>query len=162
MAKRKIQDTVINENTSTQRRRLTSKLRSLPVVRSSKSHHQKTLTQLHFVLESSVLRTCPLCELSYTKGAPDDEVLHRSHCTRVQRGMEWGREEEREAAKAGVVEVAVNVKLKNATYGRIICFPATAGGRIGLKVCAFRLAMKWCWCRYVRATHGDSLARSFT
>ncbi|KIM65138.1 hypothetical protein SCLCIDRAFT_64519, partial [Scleroderma citrinum Foug A] len=94
---------------------------------------QKALTQLHFILESSVLRTCAICGLSYTKGAPDDEALHRSHCGRVQRGMEWGKEEERESLRAGVAEVATNVRLKNGTCGRIICFPAKVGGKIGSK-----------------------------
>ncbi|KAL4074562.1 hypothetical protein V8B97DRAFT_1868402 [Scleroderma yunnanense] len=94
---------------------------------------QKTLTQLHFTLESSVLRTCSLCGLSYTRGAPDDEALHRSHCGRVQRGMEWGKEEEKESLKAGVTEVATSVRLKNGTCGRIICFPAKVGGKIGSK-----------------------------
>ncbi|KAG9318333.1 hypothetical protein JVU11DRAFT_421 [Chiua virens] len=95
--------------------------------------NQKTLTQLHFVLDSSVLRTCPLCVLSYTKGAPDDEALHRTHCGRVQRGMEWRKEEEREALKASVNEVATNVKLRDGSKGRIICFPASLAGKIGTK-----------------------------
>lgn len=98
------------------------------------SRGQKALTQLHFILESSVLRSCTVCGLSYTKGAPDDEALHRSHCGRVQRGMEWGKEEQRQSLKAGVTEVAANVRLKNGTCGRIICFPATVGGKIGSKV----------------------------
>lgn len=95
---------------------------------------RRTLTQLHFALDSSVLRTCSHCGLSYTKGAPDDEALHRSHCGRVQRGMEWGKEEEREALKVSVDEVAASVKLRDGTKGRIICFPATVGGKIGTKV----------------------------
>lgn len=96
--------------------------------------NQQTLTQLHFALDSSVLRTCSLCALSYTKGAPDDEALHRSHCGRVQRGMEWGKEEERDVLKAGVDEVVSSVKLNDGTKGRIICFPANVGGKIGTKV----------------------------
>lgn len=96
---------------------------------------QQILTQLHFALDASVLKTCSLCALSYTRGAPDDEALHRSHCGRVQRGMEWGREEERDALKASVDEVATNVKLRDGAKGRIICFPATVGGKIGTKVC---------------------------
>lgn len=51
-----------------------------------------------------------------------------------QRGMEWGKEEEREALKASVDEVATNVKLRDGTKGRIICFPASVGGKIGTKV----------------------------
>ncbi|PFH50089.1 hypothetical protein AMATHDRAFT_146061 [Amanita thiersii Skay4041] len=96
--------------------------------------HKKTLVQLHFCIDKPVLRTCPSCALSYTKGAADDEALHRVHCARVQKGMEWGREEERENVKAGVVEVAGGVKLSNGVRGRIICFRADIGGKIGSKV----------------------------
>ena len=99
---------------------------------------QQTLTQLHFALDGSVLRACSLCGLSYTKGAPDDEALHRSHCSRVQRGMEWGKEEERDTLRANVDEVATTVKLRDGTKGRIICFPATVGGKIGTKVRLYR------------------------
>ncbi|KAJ7197154.1 hypothetical protein GGX14DRAFT_668286, partial [Mycena pura] len=94
----------------------------------------KALTQLHFCIDQTTLRTCPLCALSYTKGAPDDESLHRAHCARVQKGMEWGREEEKEALKAGVTEVVSDAKLKNGSKGRIICFRADAGGKIGSKL----------------------------
>ncbi|KAJ7261318.1 hypothetical protein B0H12DRAFT_1217783 [Mycena haematopus] len=94
----------------------------------------KTFTQLHFVTDQTTLRTCSLCALSYIKGAPDDEALHKAHCARVQKGMEWGREEEKELLKAGVVEVASGVKLKNGTKGRVICFRADAGGKIGSKL----------------------------
>ena len=95
---------------------------------------QKPLTQLHFALDTSILRTCPLCDLSYTKGAPADEDLHKSHCARVLKGMEWGREEEKERGKAGVEEVENGVRLKDGRRGRIICFRADVGGRIGSKV----------------------------
>ncbi|KAL1729227.1 hypothetical protein EV714DRAFT_213360 [Schizophyllum commune] len=97
---------------------------------------QKTLTQLHFVLDTTVMRTCALCGLSYTKAAPEDETLHRAHCARVRKGMEWGKEEEREREKAGVVEVE-NVAWKTSrgkTRGRIICFKADVGGKIGSKL----------------------------
>ena len=95
---------------------------------------QKTLTQLHFNIETSVLKTCPLCDLTYTRGAPDDESLHRSHCTRVQKGLEWGKEEEKESKKAGVEELASDVRLKNGSKGRIISFRAEVSGRTGNKV----------------------------
>lgn len=106
---------------------------------SSKSRNQKTLTQLHFNIDQTILRTCPLCDLSYIKGAPGDERLHRAHCSRVRQGMEWGRDEERERINlkhgSAVVEVNSNIKLKNGKKaGRIICFPADIGGKIGLKV----------------------------
>jgi hypothetical protein len=130
--KRKLRDSE-PENVPILKKRCTSKLLSEARPSATKSS-QRTLTQLHFALDCSVLRTCSLCSLTYTKGAPDDETLHRSHCGRVQRGMEWGREEEREVVKAGVDELTANIKLKNGTSGRIICFPANAGGRIGTKV----------------------------
>ncbi|KAI0050908.1 hypothetical protein FA95DRAFT_1486386 [Auriscalpium vulgare] len=92
------------------------------------------LTQLHFSLDTSVLRTCPLCDLTYTKGAPDDERMHKSHCARVERGMEWGREEERSCGKGEVREIATAVKLKHGGKGRIISVPADAGGKVGSKL----------------------------
>jgi N-acetyltransferase len=103
--------------------------------KSKEDRPPKTLTQLHFTLDSSVLRTCPLCDLTYTKGAPEDETLHNSHCTRVQRGMQWRRDEERAAAEVKVSEIATGVKLKDGKPGRIISISADAGGKIGSKVC---------------------------
>ncbi|KAI0341761.1 hypothetical protein BDW22DRAFT_1358630 [Trametopsis cervina] len=97
---------------------------------------QSKLTQLHFSLDTTVLRTCALCSLTYTKGAPDDESLHRAHCARVQRGMEWGKEEEREckSGKISVEEIEGNIKLKKGSKGRIICFRTDVGGKIGAKL----------------------------
>lgn len=103
-------------------------------VLSTKKVKQKTLTQLHFCIDQTTLRTCHLCNLSYTKGAPDDESLHRTHCIRVQKGMEWGKEEEKEASKAGLTVIAENVPLKDGRRGRIVRVKADAGGRIGSKV----------------------------
>ncbi|EDR11319.1 uncharacterized protein LACBIDRAFT_316036 [Laccaria bicolor S238N-H82] len=95
---------------------------------------QQTLTQLHFCIDQTILKACSRCGLSFTKGVPDDEALHRTHCAQVQRGMEWGREEEKETIKAGVVQVETSVKLKNGRKGRIISFPADVGGKIGYKL----------------------------
>ncbi|KAI0831501.1 hypothetical protein BC628DRAFT_1530873 [Trametes gibbosa] len=95
---------------------------------------QGKLTQLHFALDTPTLRTCPLCDLSYTRGAPDDEALHKAHCARVQRGLEWGREEQREAERARVEELDGNVKLRNGARGRIVCFRPDVGGKIGAKL----------------------------
>ncbi|KXN90549.1 N-acetyltransferase ECO1 [Leucoagaricus sp. SymC.cos] len=103
---------------------------------STKSKQKTTLIQLHFATDQTTLRTCPLCDLSYTKGAPEDESLHRSHCARVQRGMEWGREEERESAKVGVIEITSQVKPSKGKRGRIISCPAECTGRIGNKITA--------------------------
>ena len=65
----------------------------------------------------------------------DHEGLHRAHCARVQKGMEWGKEEEREAKNRKVVveEVRGDIKLKNGGKGRIISFRADAGGKVGNK-----------------------------
>ncbi|KAJ4467430.1 hypothetical protein C8J55DRAFT_544326 [Lentinula edodes] len=105
-------------------------------VKSSKEKpRQKTLKQLHFCIDQSIVRTCAICKLSYTKGAEDDEALHRAHCARVQRGMEWGKEEERDKAGAGnVKEIMEVVKLKDGRKGRIISVDATVGGKIGTKL----------------------------
>ncbi|KAG6887823.1 hypothetical protein C0995_012370 [Termitomyces sp. Mi166 len=95
---------------------------------------QKTLTQLHFCIDQAILRACPRCGLSYTKGAPDDESLHRTHCSRIEKGMEWGREEEKETVKSSVVQFASGVRLKDGRKGRIIYFKADVGGKIGQKL----------------------------
>ena len=102
-----------------------------------KNSTQNTLTQLHFNIDQPILRTCSLCDLSYTKGAPDDEVLHRTHCSRVRQGMEWGRGEEKDSAKSceTIVEIETNIKLKSkSNRGRIICLPANVGGKPRAKV----------------------------
>jgi len=80
------------------------------------------------------LRTCPICDLSYTKGTQDDEALHKSHCARVQRGLEWGGDEIRESAKQGVVEIESGIRLKDGSLGRILAVNANASGKIGSKV----------------------------
>ncbi|KDQ60669.1 hypothetical protein JAAARDRAFT_172736 [Jaapia argillacea MUCL 33604] len=112
-----------------------TKKRALAVAdtKANTPQNKKTLTQLHFAIETSVLKTCSICSLSYTKGAPDDESLHRAHCSRVQRGMEWGKEEEREKVKANVEEVVSGVRLKNGQKGRIISYRADVRGKIGSK-----------------------------
>ncbi|KAK0227932.1 hypothetical protein IW262DRAFT_565059 [Armillaria fumosa] len=107
--------------------------KDVPTKTATKSR-QKSLTQLHFCIDQSIIRTCSICGLSYTKGVPDDDALHRTHCSRVQRGMEWGREERRENEKAGIIEVASCVVLKDGTRGRIISVRADAGGKVGSKL----------------------------
>ncbi|KAI0724044.1 hypothetical protein C8T65DRAFT_628304 [Cerioporus squamosus] len=105
-----------------------------PTEQNTPTSKQPKLTQLHFSLDTPTLRTCPLCDLSYTRGAPDDEALHKAHCARVQRGLEWGKEEQREAVKAGIEELQSNVKLRNGARGRVICFRPDIGGKIGAKL----------------------------
>ena len=97
----------------------------------SKKPQRKPLTQLQLALSTKpALRSCDLCGLSYTHGTPEDECLHKSHCARVTKGMEWGREEE----KAGILVVQEDVGLKGGKHGRIISFRADASGKIGTKV----------------------------
>lgn len=136
--KRPLSDDPSLQNTPTLKKQ--RKAKSITVKSAKKSalgdkvKKERKWTQLHFSLDTTVLRTCPLCDLSYTKGAPDDESLHRTHCIRVRRGLEWGREEEREISKTGVEELATGVKLKDGRKGRTISFRADVGGRIGAKV----------------------------
>jgi N-acetyltransferase len=48
--------------------------------------------------------------------------------------MEWGREEERQCANGSiVVDVERSVRLKDGRKGRIVCFRADIGGKIGSK-----------------------------
>ena len=133
--KRPFADRPTEQNTPLKkpRRNLKSDFKLSKASNKSKGKQPK-LTQLHFSLDTPTLRTCPLCDLSYTRGAPDDESLHKAHCTRVQRGLEWGKEETREEAKGGVEELHSNIKLRNGLRGRIICFRPEVGGKIGAKV----------------------------
>ena len=137
--KRPFADRPTEQNTPSKKARRTlkaePKLKSGDKSKGTSSSKQPKLTQLHFSLDTPTLRTCPLCDLSYTRGAPDDEALHKAHCTRVQRGLEWGKEEQREAVKVGVEELQSNVKLPNGARGRVICFRPDIGGKIGAKVC---------------------------
>ncbi|KAJ7581424.1 hypothetical protein C8J56DRAFT_1006285 [Mycena floridula] len=100
----------------------------------TKKPKQKTLTQLHFCIDQPIVRTCPLCSLTYIRGAPDDESLHKSHCSRVQKGLEWGKEEEKEAKRASLTVIATGVELKDGRKGRIIRVEGDSGGKIGTKL----------------------------
>lgn len=102
---------------------------------------QKSLIQLHFSIDQSILRRCPLCDLRYTHGAADDVALHKAHCARVQKGMEWSKEEDREGYGTSITEVKSRAKLTDGRTGRIISFPANVGGKIGNKVC--RICSYW-------------------
>ncbi|RDX56568.1 hypothetical protein OH76DRAFT_1551016 [Lentinus brumalis] len=134
--KRPFTDRPTEQNTPTKKARRTLKAEPKPKAgdKSKGNSKQPKLTQLHFSLDTPTLRTCPLCDLSYTRGAPDDEALHKAHCARVQRGLEWGKEEQREAVKAGVEELQSNVKLRNGARGRVICFRPDIGGKIAAKL----------------------------
>ena len=107
----------------------------------SRKPHRKPFTQLQLALSTQpAFRSCGLCGLSYTRGTPEDESLHRSHCARVTKGMEWGREEEKESGRAGVSVVRDDVKLKGGEHGRIISFRADVSGKIGTKVSLLQVA----------------------
>lgn len=90
----------------------------------------KPLTQLHLSFATSI-RTCERCSLSYTRGAPDDEHLHKTHCARVSRGMEWGKEEDK---SSDVRVIEAGVRLRNGRRGRVIAFSANAKGKLHAKV----------------------------
>jgi N-acetyltransferase len=51
--------------------------------------------------------------------------------------MEWGKEEQKEFEKHNVAEIDSAIKLKSGAQGRIICFNANVGGKIGAKVRSF-------------------------
>ncbi|KAG8684746.1 hypothetical protein FRC09_015175 [Ceratobasidium sp. 395] len=99
-----------------------------------------TLTQLHFLTSKPILVTCKLCDLSYTRGAPEDEELHRTHCLRVSRGMEWSREERNleKPIGSGAAEVELVEErsiLPNGVVGRIVRIRCdVAKGKLGQKV----------------------------
>ena len=133
--KRPFTDRPTEQNTPSKkpRRALKSEGKAAKAGDKGKSKQPK-LTQLHFTLDTPVLRTCPLCDLSYTRGAPDDESLHKAHCARVQRGLDWGKDEAREEANGAVEELESNIKLRDGSRGRIICFRPDIGGKIGTKV----------------------------
>lgn len=135
--KRPFNEYITNTSDATQPASKRTKFSEKTKPKKPQEKKQKSLTQLHFCIDQPVLRTCPACGLSYTKGAPDDEALHRAHCARVHKGMEWGREEDKESIKYGVVEVRSGIKLKDGRKGRIICFRADVGGKIGSKVCSY-------------------------
>ncbi|KDQ20645.1 hypothetical protein BOTBODRAFT_100266 [Botryobasidium botryosum FD-172 SS1] len=101
---------------------------------SQKSQPSKPVLTQMFLATATSLRTCPSCQLSYTRGAPDDETLHKSHCARVKSGMEWGKEEARFEGK-GVQVVKERVLLKGKQErGRIVAVRADIGGKVGAKL----------------------------
>ena len=74
--------------------------------------------------------------MSYTRGALDDEELHKKHCKRVQKGMEWGREEEKERGRDDGVATVVeeDIPFARGETGRIIAVKTNASGKLGSKV----------------------------
>jgi hypothetical protein len=121
---------------------ITSAKKKSKMIKQSGSGTGKQLTQLHLTLGKTSLRTCLLCTLSYTRGAPDDEDLHKKHCARISRGAEWGKEEARcEGREVTVVEEGVIVRARDGKEerGRIVKFSANVGGKLGAKVSFFAI-----------------------
>jgi N-acetyltransferase len=104
-----------------------------PAVKEAKPK-QKTMVQLHFCIDKSIIKKCLICGLCYTQGAQEDMRLHRTHCNRVQKGLEWGKEEEREGYGSLISEIESRVMLANKKAGRIIAFPCDVTGKLGAKV----------------------------
>lgn len=103
-----------------------------------KKLERKPLTQLFLTFSSKPsLISCPLCALSFTRGSPEDEELHKRHCKAVVQGMEWGREDERQALKSGAITVKSRIKLSSGDYGRIVSIRANVAGKLGTKVRPF-------------------------
>ncbi|CAE6513071.1 unnamed protein product [Rhizoctonia solani] len=98
------------------------------------------LTQLHFLPSKPILVTCKACDLSYTRGAKEDEELHRTHCLRIARGLEWSREERSLEQPLGTGTSEVELieeccKLSNGVVGRILRIRCDATkGKLGPKV----------------------------
>ncbi|KAJ1307833.1 hypothetical protein OPQ81_001915 [Rhizoctonia solani] len=99
-----------------------------------------SLTQLHFLPSKPILVTCKSCDLSYTRGAQEDEELHRTHCLRVARGMEWSREERSlekplGAEMSDVELIEERYVLPNDDVGRILRIRCDiTKGKLGQKV----------------------------
>ncbi|CAE7215264.1 unnamed protein product [Rhizoctonia solani] len=99
-----------------------------------------TMTQLHFLPSKSILVTCKSCDLSYTRGAKEDEELHRTHCLRVARGAEWSREERNLEKPLGTGTSDVELVderciLPNGVIGRILRIRCDiTKGKLGPKV----------------------------
>ena len=114
------------ENVPANRSKSTSTRKSL-----AKTTSAPALTQLHLAFSSTSMKTCKLCSLSYSCGALEDERLHKAHCQRVTRGMEWGRDEEK---ARGIQVIEEGVRLEGSPAGRIIEVRADSKGKIGSKV----------------------------
>jgi len=103
--------------------------------KSKPKQQQAKLVQLHLALDQNPHRTCKLCSLTYTRGSPEDEALHKTHCDRVQKGLEWTRDEDKDADRAGLVLIDPAVTPSSGLQGRIVSLRADATGKSGSKVC---------------------------
>ncbi|CAE6465602.1 unnamed protein product [Rhizoctonia solani] len=98
------------------------------------------LAQLHFLSSKTTLVTCKSCDLSYTRGAPEDESFHRAHCLRIVRGLEWSREERtlEKPLGSGTSDVEIieeRCVLPNGDVGRIVRIRCdVTKGKLGQKV----------------------------
>ncbi|EJD53289.1 hypothetical protein AURDEDRAFT_81654 [Auricularia subglabra TFB-10046 SS5] len=107
--------------------------RKKPATASAKA--KPALTQMHLAFNNNPVKPCKTCGLTYTRGASEDEALHKTHCARVQRGLDWGRDEEKDVVRAGVQSIDAAAVLRSGLDGRIVaCKADIAGGKVGAKV----------------------------
>lgn len=107
--------------------------RKKPATASAKA--KPALTQMHLAFNNNPVKPCKTCGLTYTRGAAEDEALHKTHCARVQRGLDWGRDEDKDAVRAGVQTIDAAAALRSGIDGRIVaCRADIAGGKVGSKV----------------------------
>ncbi|KZO97599.1 hypothetical protein CALVIDRAFT_562944 [Calocera viscosa TUFC12733] len=97
--------------------------------------HETPLVQMHLALSSKpIVRTCPVCNLSYTLGTPEDEGLHKRHHARVVAGIEWGKGEEGSKGVEIIEEGVVVGKSKGRAKGRVLAFEGSCSGRVKTKL----------------------------
>ena len=78
-------------------------------------------------------------------GLSEDESLHRSHRAPWTKGMEWGREEEKESGRVCVSVVQDDIKLQGGEHGRVVNFRADVCGKIGTKASGRQVAGGRCF-----------------
>jgi N-acetyltransferase len=99
-------------------------------------------SQLFFDVPNA-MKSCHLCGLSFTAGVPDDELLHKRHCSRVTNGLNWSREEEKEGGRASLRVIQDFVPIKGSVErGRIIAINCHCSGKIAAKVGRYSLRME--------------------
>ncbi|EJU00240.1 hypothetical protein DACRYDRAFT_68483, partial [Dacryopinax primogenitus] len=90
---------------------------------------------MHLALSSRpIVRTCQVCNLSYTIGAPEDEDLHKRHHARVVAGIEWSRGEEVSKGVEVIEEGVMVGKGKTKTKGRVLAFEGSCSGKVKSKL----------------------------
>ena len=99
------------------------------------------LEQMHLALSTAYISvTCKKCEMSYTRGAVEDEELHKSFCKRSAEGIEWPflNHPTRRTVKTATFEVmqeGIQIgKGKGALIGSIWMMDGSVGGPLARKV----------------------------